>query len=159
MATALIPGTFDPITNGHLDVITRASKVFDRVIVAVALSTGKNPLFSHDKRIALAKEATDHLGNVEVEGFGGLLVDFAAEKSVDVFVKGLRAVSDFEYEFQHALMNKRLYAQVETLFLPSSSEYMHLSSSVVREIAQFKGDVSSLVPACVEYALKEHFSW
>ena len=133
MKRALTPGTFDPITYGHLDVITRASQLFDEVVVAVAASSGKNPLFTLDERVELARAATAHLDNVRVEPFTGLLVDFAASLEATAVVKGLRAITDFEYEFQMAALNYHLKQSLETLFIMSHPEYMYLSSSIVRE--------------------------
>ena len=158
MRRAVTPGTFDPITSGHLDVITRASQIMDEVIVAVAPSAKKNPLFSLEERVALVEEATAHLPNVKVQPFQGLLVDFASEIEADVVVKGLRAVTDFEYEFQMAALNYQLDRAVETMFIMSPPEYMYLSSSIVREIASLQGDVSKFVPPCVAHALKAKFS-
>ena len=161
MRKALVPGTFDPITNGHLDVITRAAQIFDEVVVGVAASLNKGPkgpLFSHEERIQLAREATAHLPNVTVEGFNDLLVHHAAKTGANVVVKGLRAMTDFEYEFQMSAANYRLNNQIETMFIMSPPEYMFLSSSVVREVSAFDGDVAELVPANVEKALKAKFS-
>ena len=146
MKRALTPGTFDPITNGHLDVITRASQLFDEVVVAVAASSGKNPLFSLDERVELARAATTHLENVRVEPFTGLLVDFAADIDATAIVKGLRAVSDFDYEFQIALINKKMNPELDTLFLTSSEKYTFLSSTVVKEMAAYGADLSEFAP-------------
>lgn len=158
MKRALTPGTFDPITGGHIEIISRASRIFDEVIVAVAASPKKNPLFSLEDRVALAREALASIPNVRVEQFSGLLVDFARKMDAPVAVKGLRAITDFEYEFQQTALNYQLDPQLETIFIMSSPEYMYLSSSVVREIASFHGDVSRFVPPCVNKALKEKFS-
>ncbi len=155
MKRALTPGTFDPITNGHIDVITRAAQLFDEVIVAVARSEGKHPLFSLDERVALAREATSHLPNVRVEPFSGLLVDFAQQMDASVLVKGLRAITDFEYEFQMTALNYQLDSELETIFIMSPPEYMYLSSSIVRELASFNADCSAFVPDCVRTALRE----
>lgn len=155
MKRALTPGTFDPITNGHIDVITRAAQLFDEVIVAVARSEGKHPLFSLDERVALAREATRHLPNVRVEPFSGLLVDFAQQMDASVLVKGLRAITDFEYEFQMTALNYQLDSELETIFIMSPPEYMYLSSSIVRELASFNADCSAFVPDCVRTALRE----
>ena len=144
--TVICPGSFDPVTLGHLDVITRASKLFDRVIVGVLVNSSKKPIFSIDERIELLKEVTEHLDNVEIVGFNGLLAQYCEEHGVDAIVKGLRAVTDFEYEFQMALTNKKLYSGAETVFLTTSAENMYLSSSVVKQIAQFGGDISPFVP-------------
>lgn len=158
MKLALTPGTFDPVTNGHLDVIARAAQLVDEVVVAVAASPKKKPLFSLEERTALAREATAHLPNVSVESFDGLLVDFARERGATVLVKGLRAITDFEYEFQMAALNYHLDSNLETAFIMSPPEYMYLSSSVVREIASLHGDVSEFVPPCVRDALARKFS-
>ena len=150
MKTKVIcPGSFDPVTIGHIDIIRRASKMFDHVIVAVLNNLVKNPSFTTDERIALLKEATKDFDNVEIVGFDGLLADYAKERGVNVIVKGLRAVSDFEYEFQQALTNKKLNPELETVFLTSNAEYMYLSSSMVKQVASLGGDISSFVPECV----------
>ena len=158
MTLALTPGTFDPITSGHLDVITRAAQMFDEVIVAVAASPNKRPLFTLEERAALVERATAHLDNVRVEPFSGLLVDFAADCGARVLVKGLRAITDFEYEFQMTALNYRLSPDLETIFIMSPPQYMYLSSSIVREIASLHGDVEPFVPACVREALERKFS-
>lgn len=157
MKRALTPGTFDPITSGHLDIITRAAQLVDEVIVAVAASPTKQPLFTLDERVKLVKEATAHLSNVCVEPFCGLLVDFAVEMNATVVIKGLRAITDFEYEFQMTAINYQLSQALETLFIMSPPQYMYLSSSVVREIACLHGDIKQFVPACVYKALTEKF--
>ncbi len=143
---AICPGSFDPVTIGHLDIITRASRIFDRVCVAVMVNPQKHPAFTVEERVEMLRQCTDSLANVEIEGFSGLLMDYAQEKGAGVIVKGLRAVSDYEYEFQMALANRRLNADVETVFLTTSAENMFLSSSVVKQIASFGGDISSFVP-------------
>lgn len=161
MKRALVPGTFDPITNGHIDVITRASQIFDEVVVGVAASIDKGPrgpLFSLKERIELAHDATSHLKNVSVASFDDLLVHFAEQIDANVVVKGLRAVTDFEYEFQMTAANYRLNKDIETIFIMSPPEYMYLSSSIVREIASYSGNVTDLVPPSVEKALKKRFS-
>ena len=157
MKRALTPGTFDPITSGHLDVIARASQLVDEVVVAVADSQKKGPLFTLEERVELVRQATAHLSNVRVEPFKGLLVDFAKELDATVVVKGLRAITDFEYEFQMTAMNYQLSPELETVFIMSPPQYMYLSSSIVREIAQMGGDVEQFVPACVNAALKEKY--
>jgi len=156
--TAIYPGTFDPITDGHIDLISRASKLFHKVIVAVAVNQGKTPLFSLEERAELAKEVTAHFSNVTIIGFDNLLVDCAREQGANVVLRGLRAVSDFEYEFQLAGMNRRLSPELETMFLTPAEQYEFISSSMIREIAKLKGDVSSFVPECVEKRLKEKFA-
>jgi len=156
--TAIYPGTFDPITDGHIDLISRASKLFHKVIVAVAANQGKTPLFSLQEREELAKEVTVHFPNVTIIGFDNLLVDCAREQGANVVLRGLRAVSDFEYEFQLAGMNRRLSPELETMFLTPAEQYEFISSSMIREIAKLKGDVSSFVPECVEKRLKEKFA-
>ena len=149
MKVAICPGSFDPVTMGHLDIISRASGLFDKVIVAVLCNMDKNPSFSVQERIELLKEVTARYPNVEVDSFSGLLVDYAKEKGAVAVVKGLRAVSDFEYEFQMSMINKKLYPQLETVYLNTSQDYMYLSSSVVKQIASFGGDIDMFVPATI----------
>ena len=149
MKRAVVPGTFDPITAGHVDVIKRASQIFDDVVVAVAQSVKKNPMFDLETRVSLATQAVADLPNVSVISFDGLLVDCVRDLDAHVVVKGLRAITDFEYEFQMALTNKKLNPQFETLFLPTSIEHMFLSSSMVKQIAGFGGDISHFVPECL----------
>ncbi len=158
MTTALTPGTFDPITCGHLDIINRASTLMDEVIVAVAESTPKNTLFTIEERTDLASKATAHLPNVRVESFDGLLVDFARKMGVSVVVKGLRAITDFEYEFQMNAINQQLDYRLETTFIMSPPEYMYLSSSIVRELAALGGDVSKFVTPEVAEALARKYA-
>lgn len=158
MIRALTPGTFDPITSGHLDVITRAAQMFDEIVVAVAASVKKHPLFTLEERTELVRQATAHLPNVRVEPFSGLLVDFARDMGASVVVKGLRAITDFEYEFQMTAVNYELSEDLETVFIMSPPRYMYLSSSVVREVASMGGDVEPFVPACVRDALERKFS-
>ncbi len=155
--TAIYPGTFDPVTDGHIDIISRASKLFHKVIVAVAVNQGKTPLFSLDERVLMAKEVTSNLSNISIIGFDNLLVDCAKEQKANVVLRGLRAVSDFEYEFQMAGMNRRLSPELETMFLTPAEQYEFISSSMIREIAKLKGDVSSFVPHCVEERLIKKF--
>lgn len=157
MKRALTPGTFDPITSGHLDVITRAAQLVDEVVVAVAASPKKQPLFALDERTELVRRATSHLSNVRVEPFNELLVDFAQKIGATVVIKGLRAITDFEYEFQMTALNYQLNKEIETLFIMSPPQYMYLSSSIVREIASLGGDVTQFVPPCVNDALNEKF--
>ena len=157
MKRALTPGTFDPITSGHMDVITRASRIMDEVIVAVAVSDKKKPLFSLDERVSLVEQAVSHLPNVRVEPFNELLVDFARRMDAEIVVKGLRAITDFEYEFQMTAMNYQLDRELETAFIMSPPQYMYLSSSIVREIASMHGNLEGLVPGCVKTALEKKF--
>ena len=152
--TALCPGTFDPVTNGHLDIIERAGQHFDTVVVAVLDNPAKEPMFSVEERVSMLKEATAGLRNVEVASFSGLLVEFAKERGSPVIVKGLRAVTDFEYEIQMAQMNRRL-ADVETFFMTTAPNWSYLSSSLVKEVARHGGDVSGLVPAVVAERLAD----
>ncbi len=156
--TAIYPGTFDPITNGHLDLIARAAKIYARVIVAVAHNQDKGPLFTIDERMNLAKQITTSYSNVEIIGFDTLLVDCAKELGAQVILRGLRAVSDFEYEFQLASMNRRLSPDLETMFMTPAEQYEFISSSMIREIAKLGGDVSSFVPDVVRQKLLEKFS-
>lgn len=153
--TVVYPGTFDPITLGHMDLIERGLRQFDKVIVAVAASPKKKPLFSLEQRVALVREVTRGMGNVEVDGFRNLLVDFARTKGAFTILRGLRVVSDFEYEFQLANMNRVLAPDVESLFLTPSEQYSYISSTFVREIALLHGDVSKMVHPHVEQALRE----
>ncbi len=154
MRTAIYPGSFDPFTNGHLDLVHRAAKLFDRIIVAVALSEAKRPLFNMEERLALVREAVKSVPNVEADAFDGLLVDYVVSKNARAVVRGLRAVSDFEFEFQLALMNRKLNENVETIFMMPKDTYVFLSSRITKEIARLGGDVSSFVPPHVERALK-----
>ena len=155
--TAICPGSFDPVTMGHLDIISRACKIFDRIIVAVPVTPLKHFSFSVEERMELLQRVCDDAGlrNVEIDQVTGLLADYAMEHKAMVVVKGLRAVSDFEYEFQQALANKKLNPQLETMFLPTSSDNMFLSSSVVKQIAGFGGDISHFVPDCILDTIKE----
>jgi pantetheine-phosphate adenylyltransferase len=155
--SVVYPGTFDPITNGHSDLIQRAASLFERVVVAVAEDTAKAPVFDTGQRLKLARAVLGHLGNVEVMGFSGLLVSFARAQGIEVIMRGLRAVSDFEYEFQLAGMNRRMAPDIETLFLTPAEQYAYISSSLVREIARLGGDVSAFVAPAVQAALRERF--
>jgi pantetheine-phosphate adenylyltransferase len=152
---AIYPGTFDPITNGHTDLVERAAKMFDKVIVAIAFNPNKKPFFELDHRVQLTKDILSHLDNVEVIGFSGLLADLAVEQDSNILVRGLRAVSDFEYEFQLANMNRRLNPDLESVFLTPSEENSFISSTLVKEVAIHKGDVSQFVHPLVAQALQE----
>lgn len=147
MRIAVYPGSFDPVTNGHLDIIERSSRVFDKVVVGVLNNSGKNPLFSAQERVDMLKSVTNHMKNVEIDSFSGLLVDFVKMKNASVIVKGLRTVGDFEYEFQMALLNKALNPEYETMFMMTDSKYSYISSSMVKELAGFHGNLTGLVPA------------
>lgn len=154
--TVIYPGTFDPITKGHTDLIERAAKIFGKVIVAIAANPGKAPLFSASERVDLAKQVLKHLKNVEVCQFDGLLVDLAQQKNIKLILRGLRAVSDFEYEFQLASMNRHLLPELETIFLTPSEQYSFISANLVREIAALGGNVSEFVHEAVAKALRKH---
>lgn len=154
MRIAVCPGSFDPVTLGHMDIITRACRIFDKVIVAVPVNPNKNFSFTIEERMQMLKKATAGL-NVEVDSVEGLLADYAREKGVTAIVKGLRALSDFEYEFQQALTNKKLNPELETMFLATSSDNMFLSSSMVKQVAGFGGDISHFVPECILDTIKE----
>jgi pantetheine-phosphate adenylyltransferase len=158
MLRALYPGSFDPVTNGHLDVLSRACRLFDEVLVAVAHNSAKHALFSADQRVALLREATAFLPNATVVHFDGLLVDFAKARGVRAILRGLRAVSDFEFEFQMALMNRSLAPELETLFLTPSEETTYLSSRMVKEVARLGGEIGRFVPQCVRQALQEAYA-
>lgn len=154
---AVYPGTFDPFTRGHEDLVRRAARLFKRVIVAIAASPGKRPVFSLDERVAIARELCAEMPNVEVAGFSGLLIDFLREHQARVILRGLRAVSDFEYEFQLAGMNRCLHPDIDTLFLTPGEQYMFISATMVREIASLGGDVSMFVHPLVARRLAEKF--
>lgn len=157
MKIAIYPGTFDPITNGHLDILERAVKLFDRVIITVAKNPSKQPLFNQEERCAMIRSAVKQYKNVEVDTFDGLLVEYARKKKATSLVRGLRAISDFEYELQMALMNRKLDSTLETVFLMPNEKYTYLNSSIIREIARLGGDVRDFVPEAVLKALtKKH---
>ncbi len=158
MRHCIYPGTFDPITCGHLDVLGRAARLFGRVTVAVAHNPGKEPLFSADRRIAMIAENVGGWPNVRVTGFSGLLVDFALEEKADAIIRGLRALSDFEFEFNMALMNRHLQPRIETLFVMPNEQFSYTSSSLVKQVARYGGDVSHFVPANVAAELKTAFA-
>jgi pantetheine-phosphate adenylyltransferase len=154
---AIYPGSFDPITNGHLDLIKRGLGLFDKIVVAILINSSKNPLFSVEERIEILKESLKDLPNIEVDTFSGLLVDYAARKNATAILRGMRAVSDFEYEFQLALMNRRLNRKVETVFLMTGLRWIFTSSSIIKEAARFGGDISDMVPPFADEKLKEKF--
>jgi pantetheine-phosphate adenylyltransferase len=158
MIKAIYPGTFDPLTRGHEDLVRRASKLFDSLVLAVAESTAKRTFFTTDERVTIAREVLDDVKNLEVVGFSGLLTDFVRKQKAHVVLRGLRAVSDFEYEFQLAGMNRHLYADMETVFLTPSEEHMFISATLVREIASLGGDVSKFVDPRVAQRLKKKVS-
>ena len=155
---AVYPGTFDPVTNGHIDLVERSLRIFNKVIVAVAENPRKEPLFSLEERVTLFKKAIGKRKNIAIEGFDGLLVDYVKKKKAVGIIRGLRAVSDFEYELQMALMNRRLDNTIETVYLMPSEEYSFITSTIVKEAASYGGDVSSLVPAVVVAKLKKRFN-
>ena len=158
MRTALCPGSFDPITKGHLDIILRASRLFDRVVVLVSVNPDKRTAFSVEERVELIRAVTGDLANVEVDAYQGLLVDYARQVGATASIRGLRAVSDFEYEFQMDLANKKLDPQLETIFLNTNSKYMYLSSSLVKQIAAFGGDIDDFVPQAIIEPIKQRLS-
>ncbi|HKJ80569.1 MAG TPA: pantetheine-phosphate adenylyltransferase [Ignavibacteriaceae bacterium] len=158
MAKAIYPGTFDPVTNGHIDIIKRAREIFDSIVVTVAINTGKNPLFTTQERVKMLKECLKDFDNVSVDSFDGLVVDHAKNVGAVSIIRGLRAVSDFEYEFQMALMNRKLAGKISTVFLMPHEKYTYLNSSIVRNLAGFHSDVNDFVPPNVNKALKEKFN-
>lgn len=155
---AVYPGTFDPITNGHLSIIKRGLKIFDRLIIAILQNPQKAPLFTLEERIEMIKESVKGMSNVEVDSFDGLLIDYALKKNANVILRGLRAMSDFEYEFQMALMNRKLNREIQSVFLMTDYKWFYTSSTIVKEAARFGGDVSGLVPDIVNRKLREKFS-
>ena len=158
MTTIVYPGTFDPITNGHIDLVERAARLFDKVVIGIASSQRKSPLFSIDERVQLASDALTHVPNIEIIGFDYLLVNFVSDCKADAIMRGLRAVSDFEYEFQLANMNRALSPDIESIFLTPAERFSYISSSLVREISSLDGDVSKFAPANVVEALEKKFS-
>ena len=154
---AIYPGTFDPITNGHIDVINRASNIFDEVIVTLAINQTKKPLFTNDERILMINDAIKDYANVSVSKFDGLLVDFAEKNNVKVIIRGLRAISDFEYEFQMALMNKKLASDITTVFMMPNEKYTYLNSTIIKDVAKFNGNVDNFVTKLVANKLAEKF--
>lgn len=157
MRIAVYPGSFDPITNGHLDIIERASKIFDKVVVGVLKNKNKKPRFTAEERVMLIEKVTSRLPNVSVASFDGLLVDFARENNANVIIKGLRTVNDFEYEFQMALLNKALDSECETMFMMTNSKYSYISSSMVNELAGYNGDLAGLVPTDIIHYIKDKY--
>lgn len=155
MRLAVYPGSFDPITNGHIDILEKASKIFDRIIVAVVHNVSKKALFTLDERVALIKDSTKHLDNIEVECFTGLLADYLREKDACAIIRGLRTVADFEYEMHMAMINKKLIPALDTIFVMADSKYIFVSSSIIKEAALLGGDVSELVPEVVKKGLNE----
>lgn len=153
MRIGVYPGSFDPVTKGHLDIIERASKIFEKVIVVVSVNTSKSPLFTLQERMDLLTESCKHIENIQIDSFDGLLINYMKKTSSTVIIKGLRAVSDFEYEFQMALMNRTLEPNIETLFMMTTDKYSYLSSSIVKEVVKFGGKVTGLVPEAVENQL------
>ena len=158
MRIAIYPGSFDPVTNGHIDVIERALKIFDRVIVAVGDNPEKKPTFTTEERIEMLKESTKNLKNLEIDSFLGLLLDYVKNKDSKIIIRGLRAVSDFEFEFQRALMNRVVEKDIETIFIMTKEHYVYLNSSIVKEMAMFGSKLNGLVPEIVEKKLREKFS-
>jgi pantetheine-phosphate adenylyltransferase len=155
---AVYPGTFDPVTNGHIDLVERSLRIFDEVIVGIAANPKKQPLFSLDERISMFRDATSRFKHLVIEGFDGLLVDYIKRKEAVATIRGLRAVSDFEYEMQMALMNRRLDSMIETVFMMPSEEYSFITATIVKEVASYGGDVSSLVPKVVVERLRKKFT-
>ena len=155
MKIAICPGSFDPITKGHVDIIERTSKLFDKVYAVVMVNPAKVPTFSTEERVEMIKKTCAHIENLEVESYSGLIADYAAQKDACTLVKGLRAVTDFEYEFQQALINKKLNPQLETLFMVTNQEHMYLSSTIVRQVANFGGDIGQFVPKEIKDELIE----
>jgi len=154
MKIAVYPGTFDPITNGHLDIIERATKIFDKIIVAVAVDSNKKTLFSAQERKDMTKEATKDMKKVSIKSFSGLLINFVKNNNASIIIRGMRAISDFEHETQLALMNKRLAPEIETVFMVTSTKYSYLNSTIIKEIVRLNGSITKLVPEVVERKLK-----
>lgn len=154
---AVCPGSFDPVTNGHIDIFERASKIFDEVIVGIFHNPNKDPLFSMEERAQLLIDSTKHIKNIKVDAFSGLLNEYVHQQKAEVIVRGLRAMTDFEYEFQRALLVKKIDPEIETIFMMTNNEYSFLSSSAIKELARFNGNIKGLVPECVELELKRKF--
>ena len=158
MKVAIMPGSFDPVTKGHIDILERSSKLFDKVIAVVMVNPTKTPTFTTEERVRFLKKVTEHIPNLEVDSYLGLVADYAKEKNAHTLIKGLRAVTDFEYEFQQALTNKKLNPELETLFMVTNQEYMYLSSTIVRQIAGFGGDISLFVPEKIKEEILERIT-
>lgn len=158
MRIGICPGSFDPVTKGHIDIFERASKMFDEVIVAVFHNPNKKPLFNMQERVELLTEATKHLPNVRIDSFSGLLNEYVRKQNANIIIRGLRALSDFEYEFQRALLIKKVDPEIETIFMMTSSEYSFLSSSGIKELAKFGGSIKGFVPDCVEKEVKKRYA-
>jgi pantetheine-phosphate adenylyltransferase len=158
LKVAIYPGSFDPVTNGHLDILQRGMKLFDKIIVAILTNPGKNFLFTLEERIEMLEVSMKKFSNVEIGTFDGLTVDYAAKRNAQAILRGLRALSDFEYEFQMALMNRRLNREVQTIFLMTGMRWIYTSSSIIKEAAQFGGSISGMVPTIVEKRIKEKYS-
>ncbi|GGN49157.1 pantetheine-phosphate adenylyltransferase [Oceanobacillus indicireducens] len=156
---AIVPGSFDPFTNGHLDIVERGAKTFDEILVTVFNNQAKSPLFTVEERVNLIKESTKHLPNVKVDSSDFLLMDYAAEKNANAVIRGLRAISDFEYEMQITSMNRKLNKDIETFFIMTNNQFSFLSSSMIKEVAQYNGNITGLVPEIVELALKKKFNF
>lgn len=157
--SAIYPGSFDPLTNGHLSIINRTLKIFDKLVVAILTNPQKTPLFSLDERISMIKEVLKDKPNIEVESFDGLLVDYVVKKRTNVIIKGLRALSDFEYEFQMAIMNRKLNREIESVFLMTDFRWLYISSTIIKEVAKFGGEISGLVPPLVCKKVKEKYGY
>ena len=153
--TAIYPGSFDPVTNGHIDIVERGLKLFDRIIVAILVNPSKESLFSVDERIEMLKESLKRFPNVEIDTFGGLTVDYGVKRKAHAILRGMRAISDFEYEFQLALINRKLNREIQTVFLMTSLRWLYISSSIIKEAAQFRGDINGMVPPVVQKMLKK----
>lgn len=151
--TAIYPGSFDPLTNGHVDIIKRGLKLFDKIIVAILVNPSKQPLFSVEERVELIRDSMKGIPNIEIDSFGGLLIDYARKKKVSAILRGMRAVSDFENEFQMAMMNRKLNRDIQTIFLMTGLRWLFISSSTIKEVASFGGDVANMVPPCVNEKL------
>lgn len=158
MKIGIYPGSFDPVTLGHLDIIERSSKLVDKLIIGVLVNSSKSPLFTDQERVDLLYKATSHIKNIEIQSYHGLLVDYARERQADVIIRGLRAVTDFEYELQLAQTNKKLYPEVETIFLATNVNFAYLSSSVVREIAKYGGDIKQFVPESIVQSVYDKYT-